>query len=43
MMMMIGSFAFKPPGDMMREVVSCGLLHRQLWVSNLFKVATQWL
>jgi len=48
MMLMIlclkaGSLAFTPPGDEMCEVVSCGLPHRQLWESNLSKVATQWL
>src|SRR6218665_3882994 len=48
MMMMVlclkaGSMAFMPPGDEMSEVVSCCLPHRQLWVSNLSKVATRWL
>jgi len=50
MMMMIlcpkaGSWAFSymPPGDEMSEVVSCCLPHRQLWVSNLSKVAMPWL
>src|SRR6218665_2354021 len=48
MMMMVlcpkaGSVAFMPPGDEMREVVSRCLPHRQLWVSILSKVATQWL
>src|SRR6218665_1097488 len=47
MMMMVlcpkaGSLAFTPPGDEMSEVVSRCLPHRQLWVSNLSKVATQW-
>src|SRR6218665_2896882 len=47
MMMMVlcpkaGSLAFTPPGDEMSEVVSRCLNHRQLWVSNLSKVATQW-
>src|SRR6218665_1707890 len=47
MMMMVlcpkaGSWAFTPPGDEMSEVVSRCLPHRQLWVSNLSKVATQW-
>src|SRR6218665_3474669 len=37
-----GSLAFTPPGDEMSEVVSRCLPHRQLWVSNLSKVATQW-
>src|SRR6218665_190033 len=37
-----GSLAFTPPGDEMSEVVSHCLPHRQLWVSNLSKVATQW-
>ena len=36
------SLAFMPPGDEMSEVVSRCLPHRQLWVSNLSKVATQW-
>src|SRR6218665_646456 len=45
MMMMVlcpkaGSLAFTPPGDEMSEVVSRCLPHRQLWVSNLSKVAT---
>jgi|SRR6218665_1762779 len=48
MMMMVlcpkaGSLAFMPPRDGMSEVVSHCLPHRQLWVSNLSKVATQWL
>src|SRR6218665_2719650 len=38
-----GSLAFTPPGDEMSEVVSRRLPTRQLWVSNLSKVATQWL
>src|SRR6218665_2223505 len=38
-----GSLAFTPPRDEMSEVVSHCLPHRQLWVSNLSKVATQWL
>ena len=47
MMMMVlcpqaGSLAFTPPGDEMREVASHCLLPRQLWVSNLSKVAMQW-
>src|SRR6218665_187496 len=47
MMMMVlcpkaGSLAFTPPGDEMSEVVSRCLPHRQLWVSNLSKVAMQW-
>src|SRR6218665_1241904 len=37
-----GSLAFMPPWDEMSELVSRCLLHRQLWVSNLSKVATQW-
>src|SRR6218665_217029 len=37
-----GSLAFTPPGDEMSEMVSRCLPHRQLWVSNLSKVATQW-
>jgi len=37
-----GSLAFTPPGDEMSEVVSRCLPHRQLWVRNLTKVATQW-
>ena len=37
-----GSMAFTPPGDEMSEVVSRCLPHRQLWVSNLSKVSTQW-
>src|SRR6218665_1495484 len=37
-----GSWAFTPPGDEMSEVGSRCLPHRQLWVSNLSKVATQW-
>src|SRR5688572_10123214 len=37
------SMGFMPPGDEMSEVVSRCLPHRQLWVSNLSKVATQWL
>src|SRR6218665_3371645 len=36
-----GSLAFTPPGDEMREVLSCCHTHRKLWVSNLSKVATQ--
>src|SRR6218665_2207584 len=35
-----GSLAFTPPGDEMSEVVSRCPPHRQLWVSNLSKVAT---
>jgi len=48
MMMMIvlcpeaGSLAFTPAGDKMSEVVSRCLPHRQLGVSDLSKVATQW-
>ena len=47
MMMMVlcpkaGSLVFTPPGDEMSEVASRCLPHRQLWVSNLCKVATQW-
>jgi len=38
-----GSLAFVPPGDEMSEEVSHSLPHRQLWVSNLSKVARQWL
>jgi len=38
-----GALAFTPPGDEMIEAVSRCLPHRQLWVSNLPKVATQWL
>src|SRR6218665_962404 len=38
-----GSMAFTPPGDEMSEVVSRFLPHRQPLVSNLSKVATQWL
>ena len=38
-----GSLAFTPPGDEMSEVASRCLPHRQLWVSNLSKVAMQWL
>src|SRR6218665_3759028 len=38
-----GSLAFTPPGDEMSEAVSRCLPHRQLWVSNLSKVTTQWL
>src|SRR6218665_2294056 len=37
-----GSLAFTPSGDEISEVVSRCLPHRQLWVSNLSKVATQW-
>jgi len=37
------SLAFTPPGDEESEVISRCLLHRQLWVSNLSKVAMQWL
>ena len=36
-----GSLAFYAPGDEMSEVVSHCLPHKQLWVSNLSKVATQ--
>ena len=50
MMMMIkvlwpkaGSLVFTPPRDEMSEGVSRCLPHRQLWVSNLSKVATKWL
>jgi len=48
MMMMVlclkaGSLALTPHGDEMSEVVFHCLPHRQLWVSNLSKVATQWL
>src|SRR6218665_3397488 len=48
MMMMIlcpkaGSLAFTTPGNEMSEMVSLCLPHRQLWVSNLSKVATQFL
>src|SRR6218665_2743749 len=47
MMMMVlcpkaGSLPFTPPGDEMSEVIFRCLTHRQLWVSNLSKVATQW-
>src|SRR6218665_4186267 len=47
MMMMVlcpkaGLLAFTPPGDEMSEGVSRCLFHRQLWVSNLSKVSTQW-
>jgi len=38
-----GLLAFMPLGDELSEVVSRCLSHRQLWVSNLSKVATQWL
>jgi len=38
-----GSLAFMPPEDEMSEVVSRCLPQRQLWVSNLSKVAKQWL
>ena len=38
-----GLLAFTPPGGETSEVVSRGLPHRQLWVSNLSKVATHWL
>src|SRR5918994_2549816 len=37
------SIGFMPPGNEMSEVGSRCLPHRQLWVSNLSKVATQWL
>ena len=37
------SLAFTPPGDEMSEMVSRCLPHRQLWVSNFLKAATQWL
>ena len=48
MMMMIlcqkaGSLAITPHGDEISEVVSRCLPHKQLWVSNLSKVAMQWL
>src|SRR6218665_712751 len=36
-----GSLALTPPGDEMSEVVSRCLPLRQLWASNLSKVATQ--
>jgi len=38
-----GSLGFTPPGDKMSEVASRFLPHRQLWVSKLSKVDTQWL
>ena len=38
-----GSLAFTPSRDKMSEVVSSCLPHRQLWLINLSKVATQWL
>src|SRR6218665_4001963 len=38
-----GSLAFTSPRDEMSEVVSRCLPHRQLRVSSLSKVATQWL
>ena len=38
-----GSLAFMSSGYEMSEVVSRCLPHRQLWVSNLSKGATQWL
>jgi len=38
-----GLLAFTPPRDEMSEVVSLCFPHRQLWVSNLSKAATQWL
>ena len=38
-----GSMVFMPPGDEMSEVASHCLPLRQLWVSNLSKVTTQWL
>ena len=38
-----GSLVFTPPADEMSEVVSHCFPHRQLWVSNLSKIATQWL
>src|SRR6218665_353592 len=38
-----GSSVFMPPGDEMSEVASHCLPLRQLWVSNLSKVTTQWL
>src|SRR6218665_1167757 len=38
-----GLLNFKTPGDETSEVVSRCLPHRQFKVSNLFKVATQWL
>ena len=37
------TLAFMPPGDEMSEVVSLCLPHKELWVSNLSRVATQWL
>src|SRR6218665_899138 len=37
---MAGSLAFTSPGDELCEVVSRCLPHRQLWVSNLSKVAS---
>jgi len=48
MMMMVlcpkaGSLASMPSGDEMSEEVSHCLPHRQSWVSNLSKVALQWL
>ena len=43
MMMVLCSKACTPPGNEMSEVVSRCLPHRQLWVSNLSKVAMQWL
>src|SRR6218665_258534 len=48
MMMMVlcpkaGSLAVTPPGDEMSEVISRCLPHRQLWVSKLSNVVTQWL
>ena len=38
-----GSLALTPPRYEMSEVVSRCLPYRQLWVSNLSKVAMQWL
>ena len=38
-----GSLTSAPPRDEMGELVSRCFPHRQLWVSNLSKVATQWL
>ena len=38
-----GSLAFTPPGEEMSGMVLCCLPHRQLWVSNLSTVTTQWL
>src|SRR6218665_2460244 len=43
MMMVLCPGAFMPPGNEISEVFSHCLPHRQLWVSNLSMVATQWL